>query len=116
MSPVKLTPNFKISDANLKIILYFIIGLIVYLVLTGKLRKQRAADQYSQAGTDPNTNYAIGIRQACNPSGIGLMIDLDGTFANDLMIIADQISDLPAVILPITDCTMKLCTNVWKKS
>ena len=97
MSPVQLKPNFKISDANLKIILYFIIGLIVYLVLTGKLRKARAADQYSQAGTDPNTNYAIGIRQACNPSGIDLMINIDGTFKNDLMIIADQISDLSAV-------------------
>lgn len=97
MSPVSLTPNFKLSDQNVKILIYFIIGVIAYLVLTGKLRKARAADQYAQAGTDPNTNYAIGIRQACNPTGIGLLIDIDGTFENDLMIIADQISDLPAV-------------------
>lgn len=97
MSPVSLTPNFKLSDQNVKILLYFVIGVVLYLVLTGKLRKFRAANQYEQAGTDPNTNYAIAIHQACNPSGIGWLIDVDATYENDLMIIADQISDLSAV-------------------
>jgi hypothetical protein len=91
------SPGFKLSDGNIKILIYFVIGTVLYLVVSGEIRKWRAAKQYALAGNDPNTNQAIGIRQAVNPSGIGIMIDVDFTFVNDLMLIADQIADLPKV-------------------
>lgn len=89
--------NLPISPENIKIAEIFIICVVAWITLTGKLRKYRQTTQYEQAGTDPNTAIAIQIRQACNPSGIKLMIELDGTWENDLLLVADQIVDVAAV-------------------
>jgi alpha-D-ribose 1-methylphosphonate 5-triphosphate diphosphatase PhnM len=82
-----------ISPENIKIAEYFVIGIVLFLFFRGQIRKSRQAKQYGQAGTDVNTSHAIQVRQACNPSGVGLMIEFDGTWDNDLMLVADQIGD-----------------------
>jgi len=82
-----------ISPENIKIAEYFVIGVVLVLFFRGQIRKSRQAKQYEQAGTDVNTSHAIQLRQACNPSGIGLMIEFDGTWDNDLMLVADQIGN-----------------------
>jgi hypothetical protein len=97
MAAVKISPNIPISSENIKIAQYFIIGVVVWFVVTGQLRKYRQATAYGQAGSDPNTSNAIQVRQACNPSGIGIAIDFDGTWEDDLMIVADQITNVNAV-------------------
>ncbi|HEV7379957.1 MAG TPA: hypothetical protein VGN64_09205 [Dyadobacter sp.] len=100
MSPTTVAKSLtgvKISDQNLKIILYILGGVIIYFLVTGKIRQARSASQYQKAGTDPNTNYAISIHQACNPTGVDWLINFDGTFENDLMLLADQISNVDKV-------------------
>lgn len=82
-----------ISPENIKIAEYFVIGVVLVLFFRGQIRKSRQAKQYEQTGTDVNTSHAIQVRQACNPSGIGLMIEFDGTWDNDLMLVADQIGN-----------------------
>lgn len=96
-SGINITPKIPISSENIKVAQYFIIGIVVWFVITGQLRKYRKAQAYGQAGTDPNTAFAIQVRQACNPSGISFIVDMDGTFVDDLMLIADQISNVNAV-------------------
>ncbi|WP_353720176.1 hypothetical protein [Dyadobacter sp. 676] len=86
-----------ISPENIKIAEYFVIVVVLVLYFRGQIRKNRQAKQYEQAGTDVNTSHAIQVRQACNPSGINLMIEFDGTWDNDLMLVADQIGDPDAV-------------------
>jgi hypothetical protein len=97
MSAVSISPKIPISAENVKIFQYTLIGVLIWFLLTGQLRKYRQATQYEKAGTDVNTSYAIQIRQALNPSGITMMIQFDGTYENDLMMVADQISNLNAV-------------------
>jgi hypothetical protein len=101
MSPVtaaaKSLTGIKISDENLKVILYITGAIILYFLVTGKIRQTRSASQYAQAGTDPHTNYAISIHQAANPTGVDFLINFDGTFENDLMLLADQITDVSKV-------------------
>jgi hypothetical protein len=99
MAAVSIKPNIPISSENIKIAQYFIIGVVLWFVVTGQLRKYRQAQAYAQAGTDPNSSNAIQVRQACNPSGVKLLIDVDGTWENDLMIVADQITNVNAVNL-----------------
>lgn len=97
MAAINVTPKIPISSENIKIAQYFIIGVILWFVVTGQLRKYRQAQAYSQAGTDPNTSMAIQVRQACNPSGIKMLVDMDGTWESDLMLVADQITNVNAV-------------------
>lgn len=97
MAAVSFSPKIPVSPENIKIAQYFIIGVVLWFVITGQARKYRQANQYQQAGTDANTGFAIQVRQSCNPSGIKLMIDLDGTWESDLMLVADQISNVNAV-------------------
>lgn len=89
--------NLPITAQHIKIFQYFIIGIVVYIILTGQIRKARQAKAYNQAGTDPNTAFAIRVRQACNPSGISMLIDVDTTHENDLMLIADELTDVDKV-------------------
>lgn len=97
MKPINVSTNLPISSENIKIAQYFIIGLVLWFIVTGQLRKYKQAQAYSQAGTDPNTAFAIQVRQACNPSGVKLLIEWDGTWENDLMLVADQITNVNAV-------------------
>jgi hypothetical protein len=97
MAAVSISPKIPVSPENIKIAQYFVIGVVVWLVLTGQVRKYKQANAYAQAGTNPNTAFAIEVRQSCNPSGIKFLIDADGTWENDLMLVADQISNLNAV-------------------
>lgn len=97
MESINISPKLPISSENIKIAQYFIIGVVVWFLITGQLRKYKQAKAYSQAGTDPNTAFAIQVRQACNPSGVKLLIDLDGTWENDLMLVADQVTNVNAV-------------------
>lgn len=97
MSAVSLSPKIPISPENIKIFQYTLIGVIVWFLITGQLRKYRQATQYEKAATDVNTSYAIQIRQALNPSGVTMLIQFDGTYENDLMLVADQISNLSLV-------------------
>lgn len=97
MANISISPKIPVSPENIKIAQYFIIGLVLWLIISGQLRKYRQANQYQQAGSDANTSLAIQVRQACNPSGIKLMVELDGTWENDLMLVADQISNVDAV-------------------
>lgn len=97
MAAVNIKPNIPISSENIKIAQYFVIGVIVWFMVTGQLRKWRMTKAYGQAGTDANTSNAIQVRQACNPSGINLAINFDGTWENDLMLVADQITNVNAV-------------------
>jgi hypothetical protein len=97
MAAVSISPKIPVSPENIKIAQYFIIGVVVWLVLTGQVRKYKQANAYAQAGTNPNTAFAIEVRQSCNPSGMKWLIDMDGTWENDLMLVADQISNLNAV-------------------
>jgi len=97
MANVSISPKIPVSPENIKIAQYFIIGLVVWFIVTGQLRKSRQASQYQQAGTDPNTAFAIQVRQACNPSGITMLVDMDGTWENDLMLVADQIGNVDEV-------------------
>lgn len=97
MESINITPKLPINSENIKIAQYFIIGVVVWFLITGQLRKYKQAQAYSQAGTDPNTAFAIQVRQACNPSGVKLLIDMDGTWENDLLLVADQIININAV-------------------
>lgn len=89
--------NLPITSENVKIAQYFIIGLVAFIILRRWLRKIQEDQAYKNTSNDPNTALAIQVRQACNPSGIDWMVEFDGTWSNDLMIVADQISSLDKV-------------------
>lgn len=97
MEGINVTPKLNVSPETAKWARNIILFAIVYFFVTGQLRKWLQAKQYGQAGNDPNTAFAIQVRQACNPTGISLAIDIDGTWDNDLMLIADQISNVNKV-------------------
>jgi len=87
----------KINFGDLKIAQYFVIGVIAYIILRKWLDKIRESLAYKNASDDPNTALAIQVRQACNPSGIDWMVEFDGTWKSDLMLVADQIASLDKV-------------------
>lgn len=89
--------RLPVSSRNIEIMQWFVIGIVIYLIVSKEIRKYFTANQYGKAGNDPITNQAIAIRQACNPSGITWMIDFDTTSLSDLMSVADQISAIDKV-------------------
>lgn len=86
-----------VTSRNIEIFQWFIIGIVVWVVVSKQIRKYRQANQYGQAGNDTATNQAIAIHQACNPSGLSWLIDLDFTALDDLNSVGDQISSLTDV-------------------
>lgn len=76
---------------------YILTGVIVFLLVRKDLNNFFADREKNNAGTDPIARLALLIRDACNPSGVGILVDFDGTRTDTLYSFAAQITDYNAV-------------------
>lgn len=91
------TTPIRLNDDNTRILLYFVIGLTIYIVFNKSIKNFLSNNQFGQAGSDPATNSAISIKQGLNPSGVSWLENFDSTDEELLFQAADGIKDLDAV-------------------
>lgn len=89
--------KLPVPKDSFKILQYTILGLVLFVLIQRQAKAYREWLASQKAGSDPNSAFAIRIRQAVNPSGIDWLIDIDTTLEGDLMVIADEISDVDKV-------------------
>lgn len=76
------------KNATLTNFLPWVIGLLVFNAL---FRKSAQAEALNNAPTDNNSQLAIQLRQALNPSGAGWLMGSDGTDEDALFSLAPQL-------------------------
>lgn len=97
------TTAIRLNDDNTRILLYFVIGITIYLVFNKSIKNMISGNQFGKAGSDPATNSAITIKQGLNPSGVSWLESVDGTDEDLLFLAADGIKDLDAVAKAYTN-------------